>query len=146
MMTTVWNKDSIIPLFFWSNRERKHKRSFMLLTLLNPIQNYYSVGSSELWSSVAYGNVMFEVTSFGCRRHFSRFHLFPVLSVNTSYFSYLCTLKAQNSRHRHTHRRNSIAWVCSNFTSVRFCNSNWNKVVLICKNRSKIEYWFSLRK
>ena len=56
-----------MPLFFWINKEGKNNRSLRLLTLLNSIQNYYSLGSnSELWHSVAYGNVMFEVASFGC--------------------------------------------------------------------------------
>jgi len=55
-----------VPLFFWSNKERKDNKIFSLSTLLNSIQNYYSLGnSSELWHSVAYGNVMFEVASFG---------------------------------------------------------------------------------
>jgi len=56
-----------MPLFFRSNKEGKNNRRFRILTLLNSIQNYYSLGSSsELWHSVAYGNVMFEVASFGC--------------------------------------------------------------------------------
>jgi len=55
-----------VPLFFWSNKEQKNNKTLRLLTLLNSIQNYYSLGnSSELWHSVAYGNVMFEVASFG---------------------------------------------------------------------------------
>lgn len=64
---TVCDKDRIMPFFFWSNKKGKNNSSFRLLTLVNSIQNYYSWdSSSELWHSVAYGNVMFEVASFGC--------------------------------------------------------------------------------
>jgi hypothetical protein len=48
-------------------RERKRNRRFVLLTLVNAIQIYYSSAScNQLWLPVAYGNVMSEVKALGC--------------------------------------------------------------------------------